>query len=296
MRNVFEYADFYWVRYSGYELKCTDSNTLYIIPKENAKPIVYNPFENMEKMVLDALNAGMRSINREADEDVQDAVMDFATSYGLLGLMTALPTTPYFMDYEAVYLLRNHFFKEESMPTKEYLSCFFPFEKLDVRKHGKEYQWDIEGEQDMRALALTFAKEPTAMNMSLQRSYAEQYNWVLRQFKDLAYNLLGSFLYYEDYKSLDEAQRALYRQSVSAFGNNAPSYHIALLDRPVIVWDYYSLLSGLQLMANIMLTDDKHPLRLCRNCMNAFNADNSGDVFCSTVCKSAYNHRMTRHP
>ena len=41
--------------------------------------------------------------------------MEFVTRYGLLGLMTALPTTPTFMDYEAVYLPKNHFIREESM-------------------------------------------------------------------------------------------------------------------------------------------------------------------------------------
>ena len=35
---------------------------------------------------------------------MEKAVMEFVTRYGLLGLMTALPTTPSFMDYEAVYL------------------------------------------------------------------------------------------------------------------------------------------------------------------------------------------------
>ena len=31
--------------------------------------------------------------------------------------MTALPTTPSFMDYEAVYLPKNHFIKAETMET-----------------------------------------------------------------------------------------------------------------------------------------------------------------------------------
>ena len=46
---------------------------------------------------------------------MQKAILEFATHYGLLGLMTALPTTPSFMDYEAVYLPKNHFIKAESM-------------------------------------------------------------------------------------------------------------------------------------------------------------------------------------
>ncbi len=42
---------------------------------------------------------------------MEKAVQEFVTRYGLLGLMTALPTTPSFMDYEAVYLPKNHFIK-----------------------------------------------------------------------------------------------------------------------------------------------------------------------------------------
>ena len=110
------------------------------------------------------------------------------------------------------------------------------------------------------------------------------------QFLDLAYNLLGAFLYYEDYNRLDDTQRALYRQSVSAFGSAAPLYHISLLDRPVIVWDFYSLATELQMMSNMMLTDEEHPLRLCRNCMNAFIADNPKQMFCSLNCKNKSNN------
>ena len=294
LKNVFEHANFYWVRYSAYELKQAESGVLYIVPTQDARPVIYNPLENTVKMVLNALNVGMRSIQRKPDEYVRKSVMEFVSSYGLLGIMTALPTTPYFMDYRAVYLPRNHFLKEETLTTEEYLSNFFPFGKLDVKKNGEEYQWDVEADQDMKALTLTFSKEPTAMNMSLQRLYAERYDWVLLQLKDLAYNLLGSFLYYEDYPKLDETQRALYRQSVSAFGSNAPSYHVALLDRPVIVWDYYSLLSGLQLMVNMMLADEEHPVRLCRNCQKVFIAENANQRFCCSGCADEFSMHSPR--
>ena len=43
------------------------------------------------------------------------AVLEFVHQYGLLGLMTALSTTPSFMDYEAVYLPKNRFIKEAEM-------------------------------------------------------------------------------------------------------------------------------------------------------------------------------------
>ena len=55
-------------------------------------------------MVLHAINTGVICINQDTDEQIkQDAVMNFVSSYGLLGFMTALSTTPEFITYEAVY-------------------------------------------------------------------------------------------------------------------------------------------------------------------------------------------------
>lgn len=56
----------------------------------------------------------------------------------MLGLMTALPTTSDFITYEAVYLPKNYFIKEENISTERYLSYFFPFDKIDFRKNGSE--------------------------------------------------------------------------------------------------------------------------------------------------------------
>lgn len=72
---------------------------------------------------------------------------DIAVKYGLLGLMTALPTIPSFMDYEAVYLPKNHFIRAESMSTMDYLDLFFPFVKPDVVKRGVESMWNIQNDR-----------------------------------------------------------------------------------------------------------------------------------------------------
>ena len=39
-----------------------------------------------------------------------------------------------FMDYEAVYLPKNHFITAESMETEDYLALFYPFDQLDLVK------------------------------------------------------------------------------------------------------------------------------------------------------------------
>ena len=48
----------------------------------------------------------------------------------------------------------------------------------------------------MIALTMTFMDEPMAKNMSFQREYAEPYDWVAQQFKDWAFTLTTSILYY----------------------------------------------------------------------------------------------------
>ena len=71
----------------------------------------------------------------------------------------------------------------------------------------------------------------------------EPYEWVAQQFKDWAFTLTTSILYYNDYNLIDEDTRNLYRMGMAAFGGIAPSYHIELLDKPTIYWDFHSPVS-----------------------------------------------------
>ena len=85
----------------------------YITPAKDARPDVYNPLKEAPDIVLDALNVGMLMMNgkKSSEPEVEKAILEFITHYGLLGLMTALPTTPSFMDYEAVYLPKEPFYQ-----------------------------------------------------------------------------------------------------------------------------------------------------------------------------------------
>ena len=56
-------------------------------------------------MVLKAVNLGLMCMDKKnTQEQLQNAIMDFVTCYGLLGFMTALPTTPDFITYGLYYL------------------------------------------------------------------------------------------------------------------------------------------------------------------------------------------------
>jgi len=237
MKNLFERTSSNWVRYSEYEWKAAEDGTLYLTPTKTAQPSIYDPLAEYQKIVLDAINIGRMGMSKKPDAEIQKAIQQFAVKYGLFGLMTALPTTPNFMEYEAVYLPKNHFIKKETMSTEKYLALFFPFDKLDVIKRGIESMWNIQNDRVMMALALTMTDKPMAVNMSFQREYAERYEWIKQQFIDWAFTYINSFLYYEDYDTLNDETRQMMQQSMAAFGGIAPTYHIALLDKPTIIWD-----------------------------------------------------------
>jgi hypothetical protein len=294
VNNIFQKTSAHWAKYSGYEYRRGDDGNLYILPATTAKPSVYDPLESAELMVIDALNVGRLAMKQVDENQLMDSVMGFVAKYGLLGFMTALPTTPDFFDYDAVYLPKNHFIKEETMTTQDYIALYFPLNKLDYFKDEKTMEWhirgDVNGDKDVLALAAAFGNEPIAMNMSLQRDYAERFDWLVTQFNDLAFTLVSSFLYYEDYDKLDETTRDIYRRGVSAFGGIAPTYHISLYrDKPTIVWDFHSLLRGIQMMFSFALTDESKPLRLCKHCNMVFAAKHPNVAFFFFFCKNQDN-------
>jgi len=298
MKNLFQKTSSHWVRYSEYVLYETEDGTLYVGAADDAKPIICDPLEDGEAMVLDALNVGMLQMDKADEAEVQDAVMQFVSQYGLLGFMTALPTTPRFTDYEAVYLPKNHFIRTESMPMKEYIDQFFPFEELDFQLgKGGEFSWNFDStkhDKDMVALAMTFDSCPMAQNMSFQRAYAERYDWLALQFKDWAFTFVASYLYYKDRETVAEENLVGYKLGVAAFGGVAPTYHIELLDKPTIVWDFHSLSLGIQMMFSFMLTDEKNPLRMCEQCHRIFMTKRTDAKFCRPECKNQHNVSKNR--
>jgi len=293
MKNIFESTASHWVKYSEYEYRESDKGVLYITPTATAKLQIYNPFDNIEAMILDALNVN-RLGNKKSEEDLKQPILDFVSKYGPLGFMTALPTTPDFMDYKAVYLPKNEFIQAETMTTQKYVDMFFPFNKPDFHKDERTAQWNIANDREMMALAMTMSDKPMSLNISMGRDYAERFDWLVKQFKSWSFTCTGAILYYEDLDTADEITLHLYRQGMAAFKGISPTYHVALLDKPTIVWEFHSLLLGIQMMFSFMLTDTAKPLRICRYCNRVFAAGHHNAVFCGSACKNKYNVYKSR--
>ena len=193
-----------------------------------------------------------------------------------------------------MYLPKNHFIKEESLSTENYFSYFYPFDKLDFKKSSIESGWSVTDREGI-AIIMAMGNAPQAVAMELQKDYAERYDWIVKEFTDLAFTFVTSFLYYTDYDKIDEQTRSLYRQGISAFGGISPTYRIALeKDSPVIVWDFHSLLVMVQMCFSFMLTDKDSDMRMCKHCKKAFVASRKGNEFCSQRCKNQFNVYKSR--
>ena len=294
MNTMFEHTVSNWVRYDKYELKKDDKGELYITPADGAMPDIYNIMKYSEQIVLDALNTALFIMRKPSEREIENSIMDFVSKYGLLGLITTITTTSEFMDYEQVHFIKNRFIKTETMETEEYLSYFFPFEMPKIQKNGINSKWDIESDNTMMALALTMGNRPLAVNMSLQRIYAEPFEWVKKQFLDWATLFVSTTFFYDRSKNSEPPSRDLYQQMIEMFNANAPTYHIALYDKPTLVWNFDALAIAVQMLFNISLTDEKNPLRICKQCAKAFIASRPSAVFCSPRCKNQFNVYKSR--
>lgn len=293
MKNIFEHTSSLWVKFSEYEIRENDNGTEYIIPSENAEMKAYSPMKDGEQLVIDTINLGLH-LMRNKKEKNHNEIIEYVKKYGLLGIMTALPTTAEFITYENVYLPKNHLIKKEMLSTEEYLDYFYPFEKPDFVKRGVESSWCISNDAEGAAVAIVLSDRPQAVQMSLQRIYGEPLEWVKSMCTDIAFYFLGSFLYYHDYESLSKDQRDLYRQSMLAFDGVSPTYKIALLDKPTIIWDFNSLIQMVQMMFSFLLTDDDMSINMCKNCDRAYIPSRKGTEFCSTKCKNQYHVNKSR--
>ncbi len=287
MMNLFEHTSAYWAKYAAYEWRMAADGKEYLLPTTDAKPAVYDPMKVADQLVLEAINVGLLVFHKKQDAKIKEAIRHFACTYGLLGLMTALPTTPKFVEYEQVYLLKNLFIRQESMDTLTYMKLFFPFQMPDFHKKGIESVWNVSGENKMQAaLAMTFSNDPRAKAMSFMRDYGEPFDWLKEVFLDWAFTFLSAFMYYHDRDVLDENALELYRRGLACFEGNAPTYHLALRDHPVIVWDFHSLMLAVKFLFSVKLTDTRNPMRLCEHCHKAFIANRADSRFCSARCRN----------
>ena len=288
MNRLFEHLSANWFHYMDYEWRTAADGHEYLMPAPDAQGKPYDPLKRADQLLLEALEIGMQILHRASKEKLKEVIRAFACRYGLLGLITALPTTSQFINYKQVYLPKNQFIREEVMDTQDYTDLFFPFEPLSVNIYPNGSSINVSDRNSM-AIMLTYMNQPEGMVVSFFRNYGERYDWMVTVFRDWAFTLVSAFLYYKD-KDLGSNPYSLelYRLGMAAFGGNAPTYHIELRDKPTIVWDFHSLMMGIKMVHSFRLTDAQHPLRLCDQCQKVFIAKRADSKFCSSECRKRW--------
>ena len=90
MKDIFQNSSSNWVRYNKYEWRTSADGKCYITPAADAKPSIYNPIKDYEKLVLTAINIGTTAMNKASESELKEAIMGFVSEYGMLGLMLSL--------------------------------------------------------------------------------------------------------------------------------------------------------------------------------------------------------------
>lgn len=227
MKYVVEQNLSMWIRYSIYEIRICQGIE-YIIPAQDAYPRPYNMQKKKEELVLDSVNVGLLVLGKKSEQVIQESVLKFVEKYGLLGMMTALPVTPDFMEFPETNFPKNRFTREKGLLTEVYMKKFFPFHEVEQVKKKLKPNWDDPEHTAFWSLLNGISDQPDAVRMSLQKEYAEPYEWVVNQLKDWAYMLSTTYLYYADGVVTDMEMNLTLQMGMEAFGGVAPSYIILL--------------------------------------------------------------------
>lgn len=280
-----------WPRYSKYEIITAPNGSRYIRPTEESHPVPFHYVKEKERMVIDAVNVGMLILGKKSEAVIEKAVLEFVTKHGLLGLMTALPNSPDFMEYEVTFLPKNRFIRERHMKTDAYQKLFFPFHDLQKMRTKMEREpiWDDPEDHAEWQMMMYHSDQPEGVMMTALKEYAEPYDWVVDQLKDWAYMVSTTYVFYNDGFIQDLQLRMSLQEGMEAYGGIAPSYIILLREKPTLWWHFHSLHQCIHLTLSFMLADENNPLRMCKYCKKIYLAGTTEDEwFCSEKCKNAY--------
>ena len=277
-----------WPCFSEYEIVTAPNGKRYIRPTEKSTAYRFHYRVEREQRVIDAVNVGMLVLGKKSETVIETAVLDFVSKHGLLGLMTALPNSPDFMEYEITFLPKNRFIRERSMKTDAYQKLFFPFHDLQkmLAKLEQEPNWKDPDSCLEWQMMISLSDQPEGVMMTALKEYAEPYDWVVDQLKDWAYMVSSCYFFYKDGLVTDLKLRISIQEGMEAYGGVAPSYIILLRDKPTLWWHFHSLHQCIHLTLSFMLADEYNPLRMCKYCKKIYLAGTTEDEwFCSEKCK-----------
>lgn len=283
-----------WVRYDSYEMVEIEDKH-YITPKENAKVVLYDPFDVSDNILVDILMIG-RTIEKNDIESSNKQIIEFVNKYGLLGELTYLPLNNDILMQKKVYLPKDNLVSnKEVMPSDEYIELFLKCKKKQKVKMKKDEDGSIELSVENEANPLLVIDRPAEYAVVFSKAYSECLVWIMHY----ARNLYLTFEAIENYAKVEDAYTMqIYNNCIENFNPSQISCRVLMGDKkdnkPVLEWNFNSLKLAIDTMFALNETSERKTVKMCKHCGKPFASQNLKAEYCSPQCRNQANVYKSR--
>lgn len=283
-----------WVRYDSYEMVEIEDKH-YITPKENAKVVLYDPFDVSDNILVDILMIG-RTIEKNDIESSNKQIIEFVNKYGLLGELTYLPLNNDILMQKKVYLPKDNLVSnKEVMSSDEYIELFLKCKKKQKVKMKKDEDGSIELSVENEANPLLVIDRPAEYAVVFSKAYSECLVWIMHY----ARNLYLTFEAIENYAKVEDAYTMqIYNNCIENFNPSQISCRVLMGDKkdnkPVLEWNFNSLKLAIDTMFALNETSERKTVKMCKHCGKPFASQNLKAEYCSPQCRNQANVYKSR--
>ena len=187
MKNQFYLKNFKskWIKYDNYDLREDSNGSIYIVPSEDSKYTIYDPFEKSSNILFDLIDLGDLVLKNESQDTLYNKLIVFVKHYGLLGLITSSVYNRDIVGEDNVIFSQNNIISStlnldtNIMKSEDYIKLFTPFageDDLYTREFDKHLTV-VKAEDSPKF----YGKKPLVLDIVFSKFYAEPLHDFARQ-------------------------------------------------------------------------------------------------------------------
>ena len=284
-----------WIKYSDYDYKESKAGDLYIVPTNDARFKMYNPFNLAEDLLIDVINLGdmvlkyEKEENDENKEKLYNKLMIFTKKYGLMGFISSSVYNRNIIGDEVILFNSNNFVSDKKMTDEEsYLKQFIPFiKKGEVQINRYNNSVDVKKSEDSPKY---HGKRPLVLDLIFSKFYTEKANWILSFAKLISSHFNQLLIYKKTKNHLTENVTIM----AGEFQPQKISFTVEQLDKTTISWQFDSLKTAIETIYAFAITDETSLIDRCVYCNKVFIANNTRKKYCSNSCRNRANVEKSR--
>lgn len=297
-----------WIRFDAYEIREDAQGHAYLVPEEDSKFELYNPFEVAESLLMDILKLGdayskyleemkevdLNAYRKRKTEKIWQGILEslkhFAVKYGLLGFMNSSTYNHSIVGDGTVLLSEGNLLDLDAakMDEKPYLNLFTPFVKpgaYEVQMY-KQRAYVAKYEDTPKF----YGKRPIILDLMFSSFYAENIQWILSFSKMLSAHYNQLQVYRKSARALTEPVTIM----ADAFQARKIGFTIIQGHKTQIAWEFDSLQTAIQTIYGFALTEGAVILKRCEHCGGFYFAGNQREKYCSEACRNRRNVQRSR--